>query len=76
MTIKTREMLAAEEREGRPLEDILPGLWESGGLQAIADRFNLSESGAWRWLGNLGYKIEKTLVRTPDGPEEKEETGG
>ncbi|MDD5092830.1 MAG: hypothetical protein PHV74_00400 [Dehalococcoidia bacterium] len=63
--IKTKRMLAAEERLGGPLEKIVPQIYnETGTMEETSQKIGVDPSTLYTWMRRLGFEIRTQLVCT------------
>jgi len=63
--VKTKAMLRAEKRLGKPLEQILPETYEKfGNCDAAGKSLSLNPNTLYVWLIRLGFTITKKPVLT------------
>lgn len=60
---KTKLMLEAEQRVGKPLEQALVELYEEGGLPLVCERLGVPKSTVWYWFLRCGINIERRAVK-------------
>ena len=65
MVRKTKLMRQVEERYQRPLEKLLPELYNEKGLPAMADELGISRGTLWYWLLKFGIQLRRVAV-APD----------
>ena len=59
---KTRLMRQVEDRYGRPLERLLPELYNELGLPGMADELNISKGTLWYWLLKFGVNVRRVAL--------------
>ena len=62
MTRKTRLMRKIEERYRRPLEKLLPEMYNEMGLPQMAEEMGVSRSTVWYWLLRYGVNLRKVAL--------------
>ncbi|MBI3953405.1 MAG: hypothetical protein HY330_02715 [Chloroflexi bacterium] len=62
MLRKTRLMRQVEERYQRPLEKLLPEMYNEKGLPAMADELGISRGTLWYWLLKFGIHLRRVAV--------------
>ena len=62
MVRKTRLMRQVEERYQRPLEKLLPEMYNEKGLPAMADELGISRGTLWYWLLKFGIHLRRVAV--------------
>lgn len=62
---KTRLMKKIEEKYHRPLEKLLPEMYNELGLPAMSEQMGVSRSTLWYWLLRYGINIRR-LALSPD----------
>ena len=66
MPRKTKAMLEIEERLGRPLEEVIPELYEEHGTEAgVAEALGITRHSLYFWRRMLGIEIENKRVAAP-----------
>ena len=66
MTRKTRLMRKIEERYRRPLEKLLPEMYNEMGLPQMADEMGVSRSTVWYWLLRYGVNLRKVALASDE----------
>ncbi|MBI2867471.1 MAG: hypothetical protein HYX97_03940 [Chloroflexi bacterium] len=59
---KTRLMKQVEERYQRPLEQLLPQMYNERGLPAMAEELGVSKGTLWYWLLKFGISVRRVAV--------------
>jgi len=54
-------MREVEARFGEPLEELLPRLYQEGGLDHISKVLGVRKSTIYYWLLRLGFVVERRL---------------
>lgn len=62
MVRKTRLMRQVEEKYQRPLEKLLPEMYNEKGLPAMADELGISRGTLWYWLLKFGIHLRRVAV--------------
>ncbi len=62
MMRKTRLMRKIEERYRRPLEKLLPEMYNEMGLPQMAEEMGVSRSTVWYWLLRYGVNLRKVAL--------------
>lgn len=62
MMRKTRLMRRIEERYHRPLEKLLPEMYNEMGLPQMAEEMGVSRSTVWYWLLRFGVNLRKVAL--------------
>lgn len=55
-------MRQVEERYQRPLEKLLPEMYNEKGLPAMADELGISRGTLWYWLLKFGIHLRRVAV--------------
>ncbi len=66
MTRKTRLMRKIEERYRRPLEKLLPEMYNEMGLPQMAEEMGVSRSTVWYWLLRYGVNLRKVALASDE----------
>lgn len=74
MARRTRLMRQVEERYHRPLEKLLPELYNEMGLPTMAKELGISRATAWYWLLKFGVQVRRIAV-APDETIEVKKAG-
>ncbi len=62
MVRKTKLMRSVEEKYQRPLEKLLPDMYNERGLPAMAEELGISKGTLWYWLLKFGISIQRIAV--------------
>ncbi len=62
MIRKTRLMRQVEDHYQRPLEKLLPEMYNEKGLPAMADELGISRGTLWYWLLKFGIHLRRVAV--------------
>ena len=62
MVRKTRLMRGVEERYDRPLEQLLPQMYNEKGLPAMATELGVSKGTLWYWLLKFGINVRRIAI--------------
>lgn len=62
MIRKTKLMRQVEERCHRPLEKLLPEMYNELGLTATAQEMGVSKATLWYWLLRFGVNVRKIAL--------------
>lgn len=62
MMRKTRLMKKIEDRYRRPLEKLLPEMYNEMGLPQMAEEMGVSRSTVWYWLLRYGVNLRKVAL--------------
>ncbi|MSQ33410.1 MAG: hypothetical protein EXR60_03175 [Dehalococcoidia bacterium] len=62
MMRKTRLMRQVEDRYQRPLEKLLPEMYNEKGLPAMADELGISRGTLWYWLLKFGIHLRRVAI--------------
>ena len=62
MVRKTRLMRGVEERYDRPLEQLLPQMYNEKGLPAMATELGVSKGTLWYWLLKFGINVRRVAL--------------
>ncbi len=63
---KTKKMREVEERYHRPLEKLLPEMYNEMGLPAMSDELGISRSTLWYWLLRYGISVQRVAVSSDE----------
>ena len=63
MMRKTSLMCRVEDRYRRPLDQLLPDMYNEMGLPRMADELEVSRSTVWYWLLRCGINLRKVALR-------------
>ncbi len=66
MMRKTRLMKKIEERYRRPLEKLLPEMYNEMGLPQMAEEMGVSRSTVWYWLLRYGVNLRKVALASDE----------
>lgn len=59
---KTRLMRQVEERYGRPLERLLPDLYNELGLPGMSEELGISKGTLWYWLLKYNVSVRRVAL--------------
>ena len=62
MVRKTKRMRGVEERYDRPLEQLLPQMYNGMGLPAMATEMGVSKGTLWYWLLKFGINVRRIAI--------------
>ena len=62
MMRKTKLMRAVEERYNKPLESLLPEMYNEKGLPAMSAELGVSKGTLWYWLLKFGINVRRVAV--------------
>ena len=62
MVRKTRLMRQVEDHYQRPLEKLLPEMYNEKGLPAMADELGISRGTLWYWLLKFGIHLRRVAI--------------
>ncbi len=62
MTRKTKLMLSVEQRYNKPLERLLPEMYNEKGLPAMAAEMGISKGTLWYWLLKFGINVRRVAL--------------
>ena len=62
MVRKTKLMQSVEERYNKPLEKLLPELYNEKGLPAMAAELGISKGTLWYWLLKFGINVRRVAL--------------
>ena len=62
MVRKTKLMQQVEQRYNRPLEKLLPELYNEKGLPAMAQEMGISKGTLWYWLLKFGINVRRVAL--------------
>ncbi len=66
MMRKTRLMKKIEDRYRRPLEKLLPEMYNEMGLPQMAEEMGVSRSTVWYWLLRYGVNLRKVALASDE----------
>ncbi len=66
MMRKTRLMKRIEDRYRRPLEKLLPEMYNEMGLPQMAEEMGVSRSTVWYWLLRYGVNLRKVALASDE----------
>ena len=69
MVRKSKLMKQVEGRYDRPLEDLLPELYNEKGLPAMAAELGVSKGTVWYWLLKFGINVRRVALSPGDDVE-------
>ena len=63
---KTPRMLEVETNHGRPVEDLIPELITTTGINKAASSLGISRSALYIWIAKLGLEVtyQSTIIHT------------
>ena len=64
-------MRGVEERYGRPLERLLPELYNELGLPGMSERLGISKGTLWYWLLKFGVNVRRVALAPGESIEVK-----
>ncbi|MCL0101517.1 hypothetical protein M1O29_00315 [Dehalococcoidia bacterium] len=62
MVRKTKLMVSVEQRYDKPLEQLLPELYNEKGLPAMAAELGVSKGTLWYWLLKFGINVRRVAL--------------
>ncbi len=62
MLRKTKLMTSVEQRYNKPLEQLLPELYNEKGLPAMASELGVSKGTLWYWLLKFGINVRRVAL--------------
>lgn len=62
MIRKTKLMMSVEQRYSKPLEKLLPELYNEKGLPAMAAELGISKGTLWYWLLKFGINVRRVAL--------------
>ncbi len=62
MLRRTKLMLQVEQRYNKPLEKLLPELYNEKGLPAMAAELGISKGTLWYWLLKFGINVRRVAL--------------
>ena len=62
MTRKTKLMLSVEQKYNKPLERLLPEMYNEKGLPAMAAELGISKGTLWYWLLKFGINVRRVAL--------------
>ena len=62
MVRKTKLMTSVEQRYNKPLEKLLPELYNEKGLPAMAAELGISKGTLWYWLLKFGINVRRVAL--------------
>ena len=62
MLRRTKLMLQVEQRYNKPLEKLLPDLYNEKGLPAMAAELGISKGTLWYWLLKFGINVRRVAL--------------
>ena len=69
MVRKSKLMKQVEDRYDRPLEELLPELYNEKGLPAMAAELGVSKGTVWYWLLKFGINVRRVALSPGDDVE-------
>ncbi len=73
MMRKTKLMRAVEEKYKRPLEKLLPEMYNEKGLPGMAEELQISKGTLWYWLLKFGISVRRVALAPGESLEVKGE---
>ena len=61
-TRKSKLMRRVEERYNRPLEELLPEMYNRMGLPAMAEDMDVNKGTLWYWLLKFGVTVRRVAL--------------
>ena len=62
MLRRTKLMLQVEQRYSKPLEKLLPEMYNEKGLPAMAAELGISKGTLWYWLLKFGINVRRVAL--------------
>ncbi len=62
MVRRTKLMQSVEQRYNKPLEKLLPELYNEKGLPAMAAELGISKGTLWYWLLKFGINVRRVAL--------------
>ena len=62
MVRKTKLMQGVEQRYNKPLERLLPELYNEKGLPAMSQELGISKGTLWYWLLKFGINVRRVAL--------------
>lgn len=62
MVRKTKLMMSVEQKYNKPLEKLLPELYNEKGLPAMAAELGISKGTLWYWLLKFGINVRRVAL--------------
>ncbi len=62
MVRKTKLMVSVEQRYNKPLEKLLPELYNEKGLPAMAAELGISKGTLWYWMLKFGINVRRVAL--------------
>ena len=62
MVRRTKLMQAVEQRYNKPLEKLLPEMYNEQGLPAMAAELGISKGTLWYWLLKFGINVRRVAL--------------
>ena len=59
---KTKLMKQVEERYGRPLERLLPEMYNELGLPGMSEELGISKGTLWYWLLKMNLTVKRVAL--------------
>ena len=69
MVRKSKLMKQVESRYDRPLEELLPEMYNENGLPAMAAELGVSKGTVWYWLLKFGINVRRVALSPGDDVE-------
>ena len=66
MVRKSKLMIQIETRYDRPLEELLPEMYNEKGLPAMAADLGVSKGTVWYWLLKFGINVRRVALSPGD----------
>jgi len=73
MVRKTKLMRQVEEQYKRPLEKLLPEMYNERGLPGMAAELGISKGTLWYWLLKFGISVRRVALAPGEALEVKQE---
>ncbi|MSQ26138.1 MAG: hypothetical protein EXR49_07755 [Dehalococcoidia bacterium] len=62
MVRRTKLMQAVEQKYNKPLEKLLPEMYNEKGLPAMATELGISKGTLWYWLLKFGINVRRVAL--------------
>lgn len=62
MVRKTKLMRQVEEKYNKPLEKLLPELYNAKGLPAMAEELQIGKGTLWYWMLKFGINVRRVAL--------------
>lgn len=73
MMRKTKLMRSVEEKYKRPLEKLLPEMYNEKGLPGMAEELQISKGTLWYWMLKFGIHVRRVAIAPGESLEVKGE---